>query len=340
TKQVAVDGDLIVGGTVTGANGLEVDGDLNVTGQMDLGGDLVIGGQIQADSGLEVQGGVQVTGGDLDLSGGALVGGRIHFASEPTLPCDASNTGAIYLDSDELVLKICIDGSYQAIASGVCGDGAIQGAEECDDANALNSDGCNAACQEEPGFSCTGAPSSCSAPSCKVLRDANPALPDGTYLLDVDGGLPNNAISTFCNMSSPHGAPDYKVITPDQFYHGDNSTKYGATNGLNVFNYGCDACAAAQTKYTYFCPDEHWEVFYHQIRSHCNHASHTSDTVFASDNTSENGVEGAEFYQYHDDCGDPNEFTILAVCRIKNTQSPDPGLGIWETHFRDVNWSN
>lgn len=339
-KQVAVNGDLIVDGTVTGANGLDVDGDLNVTGQMDLGADLVIGGQIQADSGLEVQGGVQITGGDLDLSGGALVGGRIHVASEPTLPCDAANTGAIYLDADDLVLKICIDGSYQVIASGVCGDGAIQGAEECDDANALNGDGCNAACQEEPGFTCTGVPSSCTAPSCKVLRDANPALTDGDYLIDVDGGVPDNAFSTFCNMSSPHGAPDYKLITPDQFYHGDQYAKYGNTNGLNVFDYGCDACAAAKTKYTYFCPDEHWEVVHHQIRSHCNHASHTSDTVFASDNTSSGGVPGAEFYQYHDDCGDPNEFTILGVCRIKNTQSPDPGLGIWETHFRNVDWSN
>lgn len=43
----------------------------------------------------------------------------------------------------------------------VCGDGAIEGIEACDDGNGALGDGCSAICQIEPGFTCTGEPSVC-----------------------------------------------------------------------------------------------------------------------------------------------------------------------------------
>ncbi len=48
-----------------------------------------------------------------------------------------------------------------------CGDGVISAGigEQCDDNNALSGDGCNAACQVENGWICTGEPSVCN-PSC------------------------------------------------------------------------------------------------------------------------------------------------------------------------------
>ncbi|XP_078604177.1 pappalysin-1-like isoform X2 [Branchiostoma floridae x Branchiostoma japonicum] len=42
-----------------------------------------------------------------------------------------------------------------------CGDGAIQGSEECDDANAIYGDGCDLDCQLEEFFHCEGEPSLC-----------------------------------------------------------------------------------------------------------------------------------------------------------------------------------
>uniref|UniRef100_A0A3B3W0Y5 Pappalysin 2 n=1 Tax=Poecilia latipinna TaxID=48699 RepID=A0A3B3W0Y5_9TELE len=42
-----------------------------------------------------------------------------------------------------------------------CGDGAIQGAEECDDSNLLDGDGCTKKCLKETGFNCVGEPSQC-----------------------------------------------------------------------------------------------------------------------------------------------------------------------------------
>jgi cysteine-rich repeat protein len=43
----------------------------------------------------------------------------------------------------------------------ICGDGAIGAGEQCDDSNARDGDGCSGTCQREPGFSCTGTPSTC-----------------------------------------------------------------------------------------------------------------------------------------------------------------------------------
>jgi cysteine-rich repeat protein len=43
----------------------------------------------------------------------------------------------------------------------VCGDGLVVGAEGCDDQNQVSSDGCSSACEEEVGYTCSGAPSAC-----------------------------------------------------------------------------------------------------------------------------------------------------------------------------------
>src|SRR5262249_60554871 len=36
----------------------------------------------------------------------------------------------------------------------LCGNGTLDGLEECDDKNGASNDGCSAACQKEPGFRC------------------------------------------------------------------------------------------------------------------------------------------------------------------------------------------
>lgn len=43
----------------------------------------------------------------------------------------------------------------------VCGDGDIEGTEECDDNNLNNDDGCSAVCEIEPGWECSNEPSIC-----------------------------------------------------------------------------------------------------------------------------------------------------------------------------------
>jgi cysteine-rich repeat protein len=42
-----------------------------------------------------------------------------------------------------------------------CGDGGIDPGETCDDGDTISGDGCDASCQREPGFTCSGDPSVC-----------------------------------------------------------------------------------------------------------------------------------------------------------------------------------
>lgn len=42
-----------------------------------------------------------------------------------------------------------------------CGDGTVDATEGCDDGNIWSGDGCSQACAVEPGYTCTGAPSTC-----------------------------------------------------------------------------------------------------------------------------------------------------------------------------------
>ena len=43
-----------------------------------------------------------------------------------------------------------------------CGNGAFNIAEECDDSNIIDSDGCSSTCIEEVGWNCVNFPSICS----------------------------------------------------------------------------------------------------------------------------------------------------------------------------------
>ncbi|MEZ4390459.1 MAG: DUF4215 domain-containing protein [Polyangiales bacterium] len=67
----------------------------------------------------------------------------------------------------------------QAVAQTVCGNGAVQGGEQCDDGNLLAGDGCSPTCLIEPGFQCTGARSSCASVCGDGVRSFNEPCDDG-----------------------------------------------------------------------------------------------------------------------------------------------------------------
>ncbi|HAI98546.1 TPA: hypothetical protein DCL30_03330 [Candidatus Peribacteria bacterium] len=48
-----------------------------------------------------------------------------------------------------------------AVPSETCGDGAVEGSEECDDGDTDAGDGCSATCTVESGYACVGEPSVC-----------------------------------------------------------------------------------------------------------------------------------------------------------------------------------
>uniref|UniRef100_A0A3B4FZG4 Pappalysin 2 n=1 Tax=Pundamilia nyererei TaxID=303518 RepID=A0A3B4FZG4_9CICH len=73
------------------------------------------------------------------------------FASKAPLP----QTQQTFTDSDASPPLLYTHGQPY------CGDGLIQGTEECDDSNLLDGDGCSKRCGKEMGFKCNGEPSQC-----------------------------------------------------------------------------------------------------------------------------------------------------------------------------------
>ncbi|MFH1724590.1 MAG: LamG-like jellyroll fold domain-containing protein, partial [Elusimicrobiota bacterium] len=96
----------------------------------------------------------------------------------------------------------------------LCGDGIVQGGQACDDANGAGGDGCSASCAVEPGYVCSGEPSSC-------VRDADgDGMPDSVdpcddsqsppaCLPDSDGDGAPDRIDACDNFEAPDGLAAY-----------------------------------------------------------------------------------------------------------------------------------
>lgn len=132
--------------------------------------------------------------------------------------------------------------TYSAI---VCGDGLIQGDEECDDDNADPSDGCSATCTVETGYGCSGEPSSCALlPANAFCAGATPITATTTVAgEDISTGGPRPQ-GTGCGTSSGDNAYYYAVTVPA------NSEVYVTTSGsfdrVMLFQ---DSCAATECTY-------------------------------------------------------------------------------------------
>jgi cysteine-rich repeat protein len=114
-----------------------------------------------------------------------------------TLAYAALPAGTYYLVVDSYSLTA--SGAYtlgiRAFTT-VCGDGAVTGGEQCDDANTTAGDGCDATCHTEPGYDCgTAEPSVC------VLACGNGTLDSGE---ECDDGNNNNGdrCSATCTLES------------------------------------------------------------------------------------------------------------------------------------------
>ncbi|XP_064197731.1 pappalysin-2 [Anguilla rostrata] len=102
---------------------------------------------------------------------------RYHLHRDPPLPQGpAQQTELTFTDSDVTVglqyqyrVQVEADGILSELSPPLhhthgapyCGDGELQGKEECDDRNLLDGDGCTKKCLMEPGFNCEGQPSLC-----------------------------------------------------------------------------------------------------------------------------------------------------------------------------------
>lgn len=111
-------------------------------------------------------------------------------------PSDAgeASTGLYNLSPTDQTVYVFVEPYYTAfpvtafdvrLAVTRCGDGVLEVGEACDDGGKLSGDCCSAACEVEPGFECTGSPSTCAPWVNTVLPTCT-----GTRLSVAAAGVP------------------------------------------------------------------------------------------------------------------------------------------------------
>ncbi|KAG7456967.1 hypothetical protein MATL_G00241530 [Megalops atlanticus] len=102
---------------------------------------------------------------------------RYHLHREPPLPQGPVQQAQLTFTDSDVTMGMQYHYRVQVEADGIlselspplhythgasyCGDGELQGKEECDDGNLLDGDGCSKKCRMESGFNCDGQPSLC-----------------------------------------------------------------------------------------------------------------------------------------------------------------------------------
>jgi cysteine-rich repeat protein len=71
----------------------------------------------------------------------------------------------------------------------ICGNGVMEGDEQCDDGVPVDGDGCSATCQS-------------SYPSCQAILEVDDTKPDGLYWIDPDA---TSAFQVYCDMTTEGG---------------------------------------------------------------------------------------------------------------------------------------
>ncbi len=139
----------------------------------------------QTDSGSSA---TEAGGTIIDLDSGIVVD-----VAQTLLPVDSG-----------LVAEVSPEAGAQdaPISSAVCGDGVVALPETCDDGNTLAGDGCSSTCMVEPGFQCTGTPSTCTATVCgNGVKEAGEGCDDGNTL-PFDGCSPTCQIEPQCGTDT------------------------------------------------------------------------------------------------------------------------------------------
>ena len=123
----------------------------------------------------------------------------------------------------------------------VCGDGNPEFDEPCDDGNTLGGDGCSATCTVEPGWSCSGWPSTCSS----ICGDG---ITTGTEECDDGNGFNNDGCTPACTLETGYECtgPSCNPICGDSLIVGSET----CDDGNSQDNDGCSSSCQIEQGYT------------------------------------------------------------------------------------------
>jgi sulfatase modifying factor 1 len=123
----------------------------------------------------------------------------------------------------------------------VCGDGVIEGDEQCDDANTDDQDGCDAVCEIERGWVCSDEPSVCS--DFPVALNTNAATDSGADLFShlTNDGV-GNWVAVWQSDETLDGTlgTDYDILVARSSNEGATWTVPVPLNGNAVIDLGQD----------------------------------------------------------------------------------------------------
>jgi cysteine-rich repeat protein len=97
----------------------------------------------------------------------------------------------------DLTASVVLESAVVNVIVAVCGNGVVAPTEACDDGDTTPGDGCNGSCEIEPGWTCAGAPSSCS-----VCGDGGIG---GTEECDDGGTAPGDGCDATCRIEKGWG---------------------------------------------------------------------------------------------------------------------------------------
>ncbi len=107
----------------------------------------------------------KTTGVQTPIGSSLFYGFGLAFARDGRLYASLGNNGALYeidpMTGSFTFVMNTVAGMADLASELICGDGVIDSGETCDDGNITSGDGCSTACQEEPCFTCSGGPSTC-----------------------------------------------------------------------------------------------------------------------------------------------------------------------------------
>ncbi len=140
----------------------------------------------------------------------------------------------------------------------VCGDGIVSTGEFCDDGNTTTGDGCNALCQVETGWACTGSPSTCTQLCGNGILDSgencDSGLLGGQTCLTLGYDTGTLVCDANCNLD-PSGCSMYQcgntVLEPGE--ECDTSDLNGASCISLGFTSGSLSCSSTCTYNTSGC---------------------------------------------------------------------------------------
>jgi fibro-slime domain-containing protein len=136
----------------------------------------------------------------------------------------------------------------------VCGDGVVQGTEQCDDGNSTPGDGCDGLCHIEPGYMCPTAGQPCVSTIVQVCGNGQI---EGSEACDDGNTVSNDGCSSMCVVETGWscavpGQPCTQTMTNPVCGNGKVEAGEQCDDGNSSSNDGCSATCQIETGWT--CP--------------------------------------------------------------------------------------